>query len=216
MTSRHVGSRNQASDLFKYNGKIFCGRRDKLFSGQMSPIYGRLSLEWNAFYAAMAGSSATVVGLIFVAAQLRYQKFSRKPLWDAIASSTFFMYFLVFFLSLTFLIPGLEALAKSVIILAHIGLGVYRVVRIWSPVWIGIFKNGEQGIADSLWFLVGPFVLYSLLGYQAIKIFVGRQEPSLDTQIAFILLVVLGLALRNSWTLLMDRDFQENHSDPRY
>ena len=167
-------------------------------------------MEWNAFYGTMAASSATVTGLIFVAAQLRYSKFSRKPLWDAVASSTFYMYFMVFFLSLTFLIPGVGAMSKSLIILGHIGLSSYRVIRIWSPIWIRIFRDGEEGLIDLVWFLAGPFVLYSLLGYHAIRVYAGEQANSLDTNIAFILLVVMGLALRNSWALLMEPTFQKN------
>ena len=57
--------------------------------------------------------------------------------------------------------------------------------------------------------MAGPVVLYSLMGYHAIKMCVGEKEPSLDTNIAIILLVVLGLALRNSWALLMDRAFRK-------
>ena len=94
----------------------------------------RVLVEWNAFYAAMAGSSATVIGLIFVAVQLKSDKFSQKPVWRAVASSTFFIYFMVFFLSLTFLIPAIGPNTKSLIILVHVGLGAYRVVRIWFPV----------------------------------------------------------------------------------
>lgn len=158
----------------------------------------------------MAASSATVVGLIFVAAQFRYSKFSRKPLWDAVASSTFYMYFMVFFLSLTFLIPGIRPMAKSLIILGHIGLSSYRVIRIWSPIWIRIFKDGEENFSDVIWFLAGPFVLYSLLGYHAIRVCVEEQAHSLDTNIAIILLAIMSLALRNTWALLMEQTFQKN------
>jgi len=165
-------------------------------------------VEWNAFYAAMAGSSATVIGLIFVAVQLKSDKFSQTSAWKAVASSTFYIYFMVFFLSLTFLIPALGPNVKSIIILFHVGLGAYRVVRIWFPVWHGIFKGSGEGFIEALWFLAGPFLLYSLLAYHAAEICLGKHEKSFDTSIAIILLILLGLALRNSWNLLVDGAFQ--------
>jgi hypothetical protein len=171
----------------------------------------RVQMEWNAFYAAMAGSSATVIGLIFVAVQLKSDKFSQKPLWRAVASSTFFIYFMVFFLSLTFLIPAIGKNTKSIIIFAHVGLGAYRVVRIWFPVWHDIFKGSGEGFMEAIWFLAGPFLLYSLLAYHAVNICLGKHENSFDNSIAIILLVLLGLALRNSWNLLVDGAFQKTN-----
>jgi hypothetical protein len=115
---------------------------------------------------------------------------------------------MVFILSLTFLIPALGPNVKSIIILAHVGLGGYRVVRIWLPVWHDTSKGSGEGFMEAIWFLAGPFVLYSLLAYHAVKIYLGKQENSFDNSIAIILLVLLGLALRNSWNLLVDGAFQ--------
>lgn len=165
-------------------------------------------MEWNAFYAAMAGSSATVIGLIFVAVQLKSDKFSQRSVWKAVASSTFYIYFMVFFLSLTFLIPALGPTTRSTVILVNVGLGAYRVVRIWFPVWHGIFKGSGEGFMEAIWFLAGPFLLYGLLAHHAVNIYLGKHENSFDDNIAIILLVLLGLALRNSWNLLVDGAFQ--------
>lgn len=167
-------------------------------------------MEWNAFYAAMAGSSATVIGLIFVAVQLKSSMFSHKSVWKAVAFSTFYIYFMVLILSLTFLIPAVGPKIKSIIILVHVGLGTYRVVRIWFPIWHGIFKGSGEGFMEAIWFLAGPFVLYSLLAYHAVHTYLGKYEKSFDDNIAIILLVLLALALRNSWNLLVDGAFQRD------
>jgi hypothetical protein len=66
---------------------------------------GESIVEWTPFYAAMATSAATVIGLLFVAVQLRAGRIAgdQSDRWWAIAFSTFYAFLTVFFLPLSYL-----------------------------------------------------------------------------------------------------------------
>lgn len=166
-------------------------------------------MDWTPFYVAMAGAAATVLGLLFVAVQLSAGKVAahRTARWWAIAFSTFYLYMTVFFLPLWFLIPSFSPYSRPVVTLILVGIGILRTVRAAFFVWRSVRPGQAEPWWQSLWYLAGPLILYLLLGYYAAISYRGGAEIAEEKNVGMVLVLIFSLALRNSWSLLVEGAF---------
>lgn len=166
-------------------------------------------MNWTPFYEVIAEASATVMGLLFVAVQLSAAKVAehRSARWWSIAFSTFYLYLTVFFVPLWFLIPSAGQYSRPTfaLILAFIGIG--RTVRGSLFVWRGIIPGNEERWWQRVWYIAGPLVLYSILVYCAAKAYIVGEEIAEDKNVAIVLVLIFSLALKNSWSLLVEGAF---------
>jgi len=164
-------------------------------------------MDWTSFYGATAAASATLVGLLFIGVQFNIDLFVENlgNRWNAVARSTFEIFTLLFLFSLCFLIPSLNDDGRSTVILIGVGIGTIRAIVTWLPVVhsAGALLRADQ-FARTFWLLVAPLVLYSVLAFTAIGYLIGH-EPSLNqSNVAFCLIGLFSVCLRNSWRLLFD------------
>jgi hypothetical protein len=168
-------------------------------------------LDWNNFYTATAGASATLLGLLFVATQMHIGTLTKDPSgrWNAVARSTFYNYLLLFALSLLMLFPASDSRFIGSVILAISGVGAYRLLVVWAPVWRGIFKGRSEKVIEILWWLASPLLTYIALGDLGLEML--RQGMSLGLQlvIGYLVVVLFGIVLRNSWRLLVEMSSDE-------
>ncbi len=159
--------------------------------------------DWNLFFATCAGSAATLAGLLFVATQLHVDVFvDPKNRWAALAQSTLTVLASVLGLSLSFLIPQLPTDVRADLVIAVSVLVFWRTVRVWWPV----VRIGERGrwkrLERSFWLLLVPLAVYIYLLIGAVQLARGDQTDGLIT-VAGAFLSMFGLALRNSWRLVV-------------
>ncbi len=156
----------------------------------------------NVFYSVLAGTTATLLGLLFLAIQQNMQAIFGDPQGrgKALAISTFQTYGQILIVSLfTFTI----LLRAEVIVVAAI-LGIARQIRTWLPLWRVSGQSPWNRISRTLWVFVAPALLDAWLIYSAMQLQQGRGTQTVEINIAVALVVLLVIVLRNSWQLLVE------------
>lgn len=163
-------------------------------------------MEWTTFYAATAGASATLLGLLFVAIQLHIDSLSGDPLsrWRALARSTFDHYTALFVVSLLMLFPHINSSFFAVFVLCVALPGITRLVRVWVPVWRRMFRDQRGQFWEVLWLVASPLLAYAAMAVMAIQILRGGPLPDLQQGIGYCVMGLFGIVLRNSWRLTME------------
>ncbi len=167
-------------------------------------------MDWNPFYTTIATSTATVLGLLFIAIQVNPKKFNIEQAspYRALALSTFNILFVVFFITAAFLIPSLDLKGKGACLVVAIWIGFFGTLRFWIPVLRGIYFGGAERNRQTLWHFIGPVLAYLFLGYITIQMFRGGIGDPF-TSLGFAILGLFGAGIRNSWNLVIELLVQE-------
>jgi len=156
-------------------------------------------MDLNLFYSVLAGATATLLGLPFIAIQPNIGRLFKDPQGrgKALAVSTFQTYgqFLVVCM-FTFAV----LLRGEVIILAAV-LGNWRQVRTWLPVWRLQAHGRARRLNEAFWVFLAPALLDAWLIYLASQLQNGKGSDTTETNIAVALIVLPVIVLRNSWQL---------------
>ncbi len=163
--------------------------------------YQNTLLSWHDFYLACAAASATFAGLLFVGLSLHLRIIVTHPEARSLARITLSDYFVVLLISLFLLTPtnepmqtGLELMGMAAVSLALIAPASIRGIRARRARTLG------------LRLLISRFGL-SMLGYLALGVigaffYLGSSAAAL-TELVGIILVLLLVAVRNTWDLLV-------------
>jgi hypothetical protein len=163
-------------------------------------------VEWNPFFTTLGSAAATVLALLFVAVQLIADRIEgdQKDRWWAIAFSTFYLFLTVFFVSLWYLSPVLSSHGRAVFTLILVIMYIFRIARSSFLIWHGMFRRRGERLWETFWNLAAPFIIYLLLAYHSLSILYGAPPDKLDEDVAVLLTILFGLALRNSWHLVVE------------
>lgn len=155
------------------------------------------------FFAACAGSAATLAGLLFVATQLHIEVFTDPSnRWAALAQSTLSILSSVLGISLMFLIPKLPLQVRAEVTIAVVVLILWRTFRLWWPV-VRIAEHGRwRRLEQSFWLLLVPILVYLYLLLGAIQLLMGDETGGLIS-VAGAFLSMFAVGLRNSWRLVV-------------
>ena len=166
----------------------------------MATSFGAALAEWSDFYTAVAGVSATLIGLLFVALALRPEVMadsgpSGLRVWSG---QTFHNFLVVLVVGLIALIPD-DSRMTLVITLAIVGIqGVVRValdlrmtLRDPDPNWSGL---------PALMRFVSPTIAYLLCLWLTLAIWRGDAD-ALGWLVAVVFLLMMSAA-SNCWDLL--------------
>ncbi len=168
-------------------------------------------MDWNPFYTTIAAATATVMGLLFIAVQLSGEKLKlddKRP-YRALAFSTFNILMVVFLLPVCFLIPVLDAAGRAIVVFIGAGFGLLRIIRNWFPLIQNPFLSRNERAWQIVWHILGPLLAYLFL------LLVGFQMASSQAQdanfhyfqIAFTLVFLFSMGIRNSWNLVVEMAF---------
>ncbi len=164
-------------------------------------------MDLNLFYSVLAGATATLLGLLFIAIQPNIGRLFSDPQGrgKALAVSTFQTYGQLLVVCLfTFTV----LLRAEVIVLAAV-LGIWRQLRTWLPVWRLTARAQIQRLTETFWVFVAPALLDVWLIYSATRLQQGKGDEGTETNIAVALVVLLVIVLRNSWQLLIEIPSEE-------
>ena len=154
--------------------------------------------QWQLFFAAVAGSSATLMGLIFLSISLKLDilkqlkdKRIRQMAWQTFAN----FFFLIMF-ALVFLVPEQTPVGLSlpiiIICVVAIGITVSQAVRARS---IGV--TASQLLFNSMPSLIAYLGLIAVI----ILLVLGIMQSLV--WLLPIVIILLAVAVRNAWTLLV-------------
>ncbi len=167
-------------------------------------------MDLNLFYSVLAGATATLLGLLFIAIQPNIGKLFGDPSGRgrALAVSTFQTYGQILVVCLfTFTV----LLRAEVIVLAAV-LGIWRQVRTWLPVWGLTRVSRSQRLRETFWVFLAPTLLDGWLIFSATQLQQGKGSEGTETNIAVALIILLVIVLRNSWQLLIEIPSEEASS----
>jgi hypothetical protein len=139
----------------------------------MNSEFGAQLDAWHDFYAATAGASATLLGLLFVALALNPQllKTGRSPVLRAWAGETFHTFLVVLSVSLVALIPETSPTGIYVT-LAILGVqGIYRVAR--DRLRIATYRQSAWGGRAWLAWPVAITIAYVTCLWVAVDLYLG-------------------------------------------
>ena len=167
-------------------------------------------MEWNPFFATLGSAAATVLALLFVAVQLIANRIEgdQSDRWWAIAFSTFYLFLTVFFVSLSYLSPALKWHGRGLTTLILVLIYIFRMVRSSFFIWHGMFRRRGERLWETFWNLAAPLSIYLLLGYHGLVALNGAAANDLDQNVSLLLAILFGLALRNSWHLVVEGVFR--------
>lgn len=172
-------------------------------------------MDFTNFYLGAATAAATLVGLLFIAIQINLDTFSREPdnRWRAVGRLTFTTFVMLFILPLMYLIPKLTDSLRGWVILLVVGISVVRILLAWLPVWRGVFRGRVERVWQTAWLLIGPLLMYIYLGNAGLALLMGKAADDVQLNVAFALVGLFSLALRNSWNLLVEVAAERKRAD---
>ena len=165
-----------------------------------------MNIDLTTFYLGASTAAATLLGLLFIAVQFNLESFAAEAddRWRAVARSTYSTFVTLFVLPLLLLIPKIVVRGHGEIILIVVVASVIRIVRTWIPVWRGVFRRHIERLWETAWLLAAPLLAYLYLGWLGLTLLTNQDSDSIELGIAFTLVGLFVLALRNSWHLLVE------------
>ena len=153
--------------------------------------------SWTAFYAALVGATAALMGLIFLAVSLRVELFNRRDVPEPrhIAWQTFLNFFWVFVIGLT-LIPSISSLAFGTVLAALSVAGNLSIIRRW-------YRSRNYLSLNRKLVAFLPLML-CYLGITISGLVAAFANYTALNAIAPILIFVIGVAVYNAWELLFN------------
>jgi modulator of FtsH protease len=163
--------------------------------------FAQLVQSWQTFYATIAASSATLVGLLFVALTLNVESvnLAENASLRLLARQTFTTFLYIIGLALTFLIPGETRLGLGLplVLIAVLGMGTTLAELRASNI------NRSQPIFRTLFrriaFKIIAFVLVIVIGF---LIIFGTETGILDWMVSPMLFLLFSASF-NTWSLLV-------------
>jgi hypothetical protein len=155
--------------------------------------------DWHDFYILTGTASATLVGLMFVAASIGASVFSEenRAALRAFLTPTVVHFALVLFVSVLVMMPTHSRAGLGVVLaLAGIGGSLYCGQIL---VQIVIRRHFKVDLLDRLFYALLPMVGYLLVLASAYLLLVA--VPAAATLLGVALLVLLVAALRNAWDM---------------
>lgn len=164
--------------------------------------FGQQVKEWQLFYATIAGSSATLVGLLFVALSVRPEAWNRAKHSGitSLARQTFTTFLYIIGIALTFLIPGQEPLT--------IGLPLVLISLLGLRITVSELRTarGEptqgMGARDVLRRAVLKIAGFGMLIAISAALMLQGDARILGWMVAPMMVMLLSATL-NSWVLLI-------------
>jgi hypothetical protein len=156
---------------------------------------------WHDFYILVGTASATLVGLMFVAASIGAQVFTERnrEAMRAFISPTVVHFTAVLLICIGAAIPS-QTWATSALLLALGGVaGVIYSARLW--VHLFIHHTFVVDVIDRLFYALIPIVGYLLVVGSAVLLF-ERSQWGLEA-LALALLTLLLAGIRNAWDMTM-------------
>ncbi len=168
-------------------------------------------MDINIFYSVLAGATATLLGLLFIAVQPNIDILfnDSKRHWKALAFSTFQSYGLILVVSLFAFVP----LLRMQVLLGACAVGIWRQLATWLPEWRLKTSGRWSRLRETFWLLIGPVSIYLWLIYLAFQLIRGKGSEGTETNIAVALIILLSVVLRNSWRLLVEIPSEQARKD---
>jgi hypothetical protein len=153
--------------------------------------------DWHDFYVLIGTASATLVGLMFVAASIgaTYFHVEREAGLRAFLTPTVLHFAAVLITCLVIIAPSHSNLSLGIALAAGSLLGLGYSLRVWVMVRRRNFKIDRE---DQLWYLITS---YLIMAAAAVFAFVSPASPIELDLLAVSLVLLLVLGIHNAWDM---------------
>jgi hypothetical protein len=159
---------------------------------------------WSDFFVTIGGAAAALTGLLFVAVALRPREIRRSPLMVGRARSAFYSFAAVLFVALLALAgtsSRVVGVAQTLVALAALALSLPFTLTAWRA---RTLNYGRAAVYHAGLVLVGVAGIIRAVG--------GTRQTNEDL-LALGVLLLVGIALSNSWQLVLSHESDED-ADP--
>jgi hypothetical protein len=152
---------------------------------------------WGNFYVTIGGAAGALTGLLFVAVALRPREIRGSPGLVGRSRAAFYAFVTVLFVDLL----ALAGTSSKLVGLAQIGVTV-GVLALSSPFTVRAWRTGTMNIRRAVVYHAG-LTFVAVAG--ALRAIQGVTQHG-DVVLATGLLLLLGVALSNSWQLVLSHE----------
>jgi hypothetical protein len=169
-------------------------------SGAMHSSLGDLFHDWHDFYVLVGTASATLVGLMFVAASIGANVFNqdKQPAMSAFIGSTVVNFSTVLFICILAAIPSHTFATLGGLIVAAGLAGLIYSGRIWVQIFIR--RSFAVDMMDRLFYGTVPVLGYLLVTIAGVMLLV-RSTASPEV-VAAALITLLLAGIHNAWDMM--------------
>jgi modulator of FtsH protease len=153
--------------------------------------------DWANFYVTTGGAAAALTGLLFVAVALRPREIRDSPMMVGRARAAFYAFVTVLLVALL----ALAGTSSRLIGLAQIGVTV-GVLALSSPFTIRAWRSGSINVRRAVVYHAGLAVIGVAGALRAVQGVTKHYDVILATGI----LLLLAIALSNSWQLVLTHE----------
>jgi hypothetical protein len=156
---------------------------------------------WHDFYLLVGTASATLVGLMFVAASIGAQVFTERSRegMRAFISPTVVHFGAVLFICIAATVPSQTWVTLAVLLVFGGAAGTIYAARVWVQLFIR--RSFAVDVVDRLFYALIPVVGYLLVAGAAFLL-LDRSQWSLEV-LAAALITLLYAGIRNAWDMTM-------------
>jgi hypothetical protein len=160
---------------------------------------------WSDFYVASAGGAAALTGLLFIAVSLRPREIRQTRHMAGRARSAFYSFTTIAFAALL----ALAGTRSRLIGLAQFGVAI-GAIAFSAPFTIASKRTGTLSYPRAALYHAGLFIVAA---GGAVRVF-DRGSADYSAVLAVGVLLLLGLALSNSWQLVISYEADEGGQRP--
>ena len=153
--------------------------------------------DWANFYLTTGGAAAALTGLLFVAVALRPREIRDSPMKAGRARAAFYAFVSVLFAALL----ALAGTSSKLVGVAQVGVAV-GVLALSSPFTMRAWRSGGMNVRRAVVYHAGLVVIGVAGAMRAVQ----GVTPHYDVLLATGILLLLGIALSNSWQLVLTHE----------
>ena len=160
-----------------------------------------LAHAWHDFYLLVGTASATLVGLMFVAASIGAQVFTERSreAMRAFISPTVVHFGAVLFICMAVTVPSQTWVTLAVLLILGGAAGTLYAARVWVQIFVR--RSFAVDVIDRLFYALIPVAGYLLVAGAAFLL-LERSQWSLEV-LAAALITLLYAGIRNAWDMTM-------------
>ena len=160
-----------------------------------------LAHAWHDFYLLVGTASATLVGLMFVAASIGAQVFTERSreAMRAFISPTVVHFGAVLFICMAVTVPSQTWVTLAVLLILGGAAGTLYAARVWVQIFVR--RSFAVDVIDRLFYALIPVAGYLLVAGAAFLL-LERSQWSLEV-LSAALITLLYAGIRNAWDMTM-------------
>ena len=160
-----------------------------------------LAHAWHDFYLLVGTASATLVGLMFVAASIGAQVFTERSreAMRAFISPTVVHFGAVLFICMAATVPSQTWVTLAVLLILGGAAGTLYAARVWVQIFVR--RSFAVDVIDRLFYALIPVAGYLLVAGAAFLL-LERSQWSLEV-LSAALITLLYAGIRNAWDMTM-------------